>query len=205
MDQSDQARAGRFAKLAINDRQVSELIGVARGLVADGELNDHEIEFLHRWLAANSSSQANPMVALLLERIRDIYADGYVDESERNDLTDTLIAISGNNFELGEVLKSSTLPITEPAPNLEFDGKLFCFTGTFTFGKRASCEAAVKRYGAACTPQLTKGTDYLVIGEYATSAWSQSSFGRKIEQALEWRQGGAPIHIVAESHWRDYI
>ena len=73
-----------------------------------------------------------------------------VDESERNDLTDTLIALTGNDFEIGEVAKSASLPLTEPAPNLDFDGKIFCFTGTFTFGTRKACEAAVARYGAIC-------------------------------------------------------
>ena len=38
----------------ISARQVDELIGLARGLVADGQLNDAEVRFLHTWLAANA-------------------------------------------------------------------------------------------------------------------------------------------------------
>lgn len=205
MSIQDAARDGRFLRGNIGDRQITELVGVARGLVADGELNDIEIEFLHRWLVANAAAQANPMIGLLLERIRDIYADGYVDESERADLTDLLTQLTGNDFELGEVLKSTTLPVTDPAPNLEFEGRTFCFTGTFSYGKRAQCEDIVRRYGANCSSQVTHGTNYLVIGEYATASWQHSSFGRKIEQALALREKGIPIAIVAEHHWRDYI
>lgn len=205
MSIQDAARDGRFLRSNIGDRQVTELIGVARGLVADGELNDSEIEFLHRWLVANDAAQANPMIGLLLERIRDIFSDGYVDESERSDLTDLLVQLTGNDFEIGEVLKATSLPITEPAPNLDFEGRTFCFTGTFGYGKRAQCEAAVQQYGAICSSQITRSTHYLVIGQYATAAWQHSSFGRKIEQALALQAQGVPIAIVAEHHWRDFI
>ena len=204
MSIDDEARQGKFLGQQIADRQVTELIGLARGLVADNELTDSEIEFLHRWLAASASTHSNPMIWLLLERMRDIFADGYVDEEERAELTDTLVALTGNDFELGEVLRSTSLPFTEPAPNIDFDGRRFCFTGTFSFGRRQQCEAAVQRYGAVCG-NMVKSTDYLVIGDYASAAWKQSSFGRKIERAVEWRAQGAPICIVSEQHWRNYI
>lgn len=205
MSLQDEARAGRFHGSRIETRQVTELVGIARGLIADGELNDFEIEFLHKWLAANSGAQSNPMIGLLLERIRAIYEDGFVDESERADLHDTLTSLTGNDFELGEVLKSTSLPITEPQPNIDIEGRKFCFTGTFTFGKRSACEAAVQRYGGVCVSGITWETDYLVIGEYATNAWNQSAFGGKIEKAIEYRSKGAPIAIVSEVHWRNYI
>lgn len=205
MSIQDQARAGRYSAAAIGDRQVSELVGLARGLIADNELNDSEIEFLHRWLVANAAARENPVIGLLLERIRDIYSDGFVDETERGDLTDTLKLLAANDFEIGEILKPTNLPLTSPAPNISFEDKNFCFTGTFSYGKRSACEAVVQRYGAACKSTVTWGTDYLVIGDYATDAWSQSSFGRKIESAVTLRQDGSPIAIISEQHWRNYI
>lgn len=204
MDREDMARNGRFSGKAISDRQMTELIGLARGLVADNELNDMEIEFLHKWLVASDAAHANPMIGQLLERIRDIYADGFVDEEERGDLTDTLITLSANDFETGEIFKSTTLPLCDPAPNLDFEGQRYCFTGTFTFGKRSECERAVQKYGAT-TGSLAQKTNVLVIGEYATASWKQSSFGNKIIQAAEWRSQGIPISIVSEHHWRNYI
>lgn len=36
----------------ISSRQVDELIGLARGLAADGSINKAEVEFLQKWLAA---------------------------------------------------------------------------------------------------------------------------------------------------------
>lgn len=205
MDKNDAARNGRYSGQAIKERQVSELIGIARGLVADNELNDAEIEFLQKWLVANDAVKADPIIGILLERIGEIYADGKVDDEERLSLTATLAQFASNEFELGELLVSTTLPITAPAPSLEFIGKKFCFTGTFLLGHRTKCEAEVTLRGAVCGSKPCQQTDYLVIGHYATSAWKNSSYGRKIEQAVELRSNGSPIAIVSESHWRSHL
>lgn len=205
MANADAARNGKFLSHEISSRQVTELIGVARGLIADAELRDCEIEFLYKWLAANDAAHANPVIGILMERIRDIFSDGYVDEQERTDLASVLEALTANDFEIGEVLKSSDLPLTSPAPNIEFANRVFCFTGTFTYGPRRACEALVARLGGECSKTLTQQTDYLIVGSYATASWHQSSFGRKIEHAVQLRGKGAPVAIVAERHWLEFF
>ena len=198
------ARAGRFSEARLNDRQVTELIGLARGLIADGKLNDPEIHFLHKWLVATEGVSQNTLVAKILGRIEEVLDDGIIDEEERLDLFETLQAFVGNDFEVGEVLKSTTLPLCDPAPKLFFDGARYSFTGTFVFGKRKECEAAATESGAAIG-SLTQKTTFLVIGEYATDSWAQSSFGRKIEKAAGWRDAGVPISIISEAHWRNAL
>lgn len=201
---SDQARAGKFLGQRMGEKQIHELIGIARGLLADGHLNDGEIDFLHRWLAASDSARANPLVSQLVARLDSAMADGVIDETERADLFSTMQALTANDFELGEVLKSSTLPLCDPAPDLAFSNARLCFTGTFTYGKRSECEAISAAMGAICG-SLTQKTRYLVIGEYATDSWKHSSFGNKIMQAVEWRDSGIPISIVSEQHWRQFL
>ncbi|RCW84869.1 BRCT domain-containing protein [Paracoccus lutimaris] len=201
---SDAARAGRYLGAAICDRQVTELTGIARGLIADGHLSDAEIVFLHKWLAANEGVHSHPMVSRLIQRIEESAADKVIDEDERRDLHDTLNRLTGNDFELGEVLKSTTLPLDNPAPALTFERQRYCFTGTFVTGTRKQCEAEVISRGGRCGT-IAWSTNVLVIGEYATASWAQSSFGRKIEQAVEWQNQGSPIRIVSEAHWRQHI
>lgn len=201
---SEDARAGRYSEARLNDRQVTELIGLARGLIADGRLNDPEIQFLHKWLVASGGVSQNPLVAKILSRIEEILEDGIVDDDERGDLFETLQAFAGNDFEVGEILKSTTLPLCDPAPELFFEGARFTFTGTFVFGKRRDCEATAVE-GGAVAGSLTQKTTFLVIGEYATDSWAQSSFGRKIEKAAGWRDAGIPISIISEAHWRKAI
>lgn len=201
---SDAGRAGKYLGQRIGEKQIHELMGIARGLLADGHLNDDEISFLHRWLAANEGARANPLISQLVVRLDDTLEDGVVDDDERADLISTMQSLTANDFELGEVLKSTTLPLCNPAPEILFDGARMCFTGTFTYGKRKECEATSSDLGAQCG-SLTQRTNYLVIGEYATDAWKHSSFGNKIMQAVDWRNSGVPISIVSEQHWRTFL
>lgn len=188
----------------LDGRQVSEVIGLARGIIADDKVNDKEAEYLYKWLAAQKNVSNNPLVNRLFERVDEIFSDAVVDDDERADLFDILNRLTASDFEVGELLKSTTLPLCEPAPDIEFDGNRFCFTGTFVFGQRKDCVKAVAERGGV-EGSLVQSTDFLVIGEYATDSWKHSSFGRKIEKAVGWRENGIPISIVSEAHWRSFL
>jgi NAD-dependent DNA ligase len=204
-DKPDDAFLNSVGSERIRARQVDELIGLARGLVADGKLNLEEVEFLRVWLEANAAITKQPlMVETLHGRLKEILADGAVDDEERRELFETLSNFSRPDVELGEVMKSTSLPLCNPAPTMTFKARRYCFTGTFMFGKRSACEAAVSDRGGFCG-NLTKKTEFLVIGIYATESWKHSAFGNKILQASEWRAEGVPISIVSEEHWKKYL
>ncbi|MGB3348301.1 MAG: NAD-dependent DNA ligase [Brucella anthropi] len=188
----------------ISSRQIDELIGLARGLVADGAINQAEVEFLHKWLVANAGISDQPLIRVLFRRIDEILADGIVDDEEKVELLDTLNRFANRDFELGEVLKPTSLPLDHPAPALAFEGKRYAFTGTFTYGQRRHCEQAIHERGGT-TGGVSQKTNFLVIGSYATEAWKHSSFGNKILNACEWRDQGHPIVIVSEAHWVQHL
>jgi NAD-dependent DNA ligase len=193
-----------FGHARLDDRQTSELIGISRGIIADGCVNLAEAQFLETWLVANVGITGNPIIGNLLRRVTAILQDGVLDGDEARELTETLSRFTGGKLELGELLKSTILPLDTPPPELVFDGASYCFTGTFAYGTRKDCEAAVERHGGtACS--LTKKTDYLVVGAYATESWAQSVYGRKIERAVEMKAEGLPICIVGEAHWVEYV
>lgn len=188
----------------ITSRQIDELVGLARGIAADGTINQAEVEFLQKWLAANVAISDQPMIRTLYGRVNAILSDGVADAEECRDLLDTLNSFSSRDFELGEVLKATTLPLCDPAPTLTFSGYRYCFTGTFNFGQRRECESAVTWRGGACG-SLTQKTDVLVIGMYATESWKHSAFGTKIVKAVDMREAGVPISIVSEDHWARHL
>lgn len=193
-----------YGKKRLNDREMDELVGLARGLTADGILNQTEVEFLRTWLVAHREVHQSPMAANLLLRVNAMLADNVIDSEEARELFETLQELSGDDIVLGETLKSTSLPLDEPLPSVLFDSRNYCFTGTFAFGPRNQCEAAVHELGGICG-SLTKKTNYLVIGIYATDSWAHSSYGRKIERALEMKSDGVPIHIIGEQHWRAHL
>ncbi|MCX5515520.1 NAD-dependent DNA ligase [Kaistia algarum] len=200
----DDAFLNRVGNDRISNRQVNELIGISRGLVADGIVNQAEAEFLQRWLAANFIAGDQPLIRDLYNLVAGFLQDGVLDDEERATLFDTLREFTAEQFELGELLKPTTLPLCRPAPKLVFYGKQYCFTGTFVYGQRKACEEAVLERGAD-VGSLTQGTDVLVIGSYVTDSWKHSSFGTKILRAAEWRSKGRPISIVSEDHWRQHL
>jgi NAD-dependent DNA ligase len=200
----DDGLKNRLGGDRITSRQIDELIGIARGIAADGTLNQPEVEFLQKWLAANQGISDQPVIGVLYRRINEVLRDNQLDSSEARELLDTLNALADRDFELGEVLKSSSLPLCSPAPKLSFAGVKYCFTGTFNFGQRKACEKAVFELGAEAG-SLTQKTNVLVIGAYATESWKHSSFGNKIISASEWRENGLPISIVSEEHWVSFL
>ena len=200
----DERFLARVSSDRLSSRQIDELIGIARGLCADGVINQLEVGFLQKWLAANLHLGDQPLIRDLFERVSEILSDGNVDPDEQRDLIHNLHAFSTTDMGLGEVLKSTTLPLCDPAPELKFQGYRYTFTGTFQFGQRRHCEQAAIERGAECG-SLTSRTNFLVIGFYATESWKHSSFGNKILNACEMRDSGKPIAIVSEAHWTKFL
>jgi hypothetical protein len=44
-------------------------------------------------------------------------------------------------------------------------------------------------------------TNYVVIGTFGSRDWVHTSFGRKIEKAVDYRTKGYPLAIITEDHW----
>lgn len=185
----------------IEDRDISELIGIARGLVADGEVNEQEADFFVQWLKEHSHLTCWPF-DVLNRRIVTMLEDGVIDAEERAELCSILKGLIGEKPVVEQVTSlASTLPLTQPVPQIVFEGKTFCFTGKFAFGQRKDCEAAVVRMGGQHQSKVTTRLDYLVIGFLGNEDWMHSSFGRKIQQALDFNARGRNIAIVSEDAW----
>jgi NAD-dependent DNA ligase len=75
------------------------------------------------------------------------------------------------------------------------------FTGKFAFGTRADCQRQVTKLGAVCNSDVTRSTDYLIIGTFGSRDWVHTSFGRKIEKAVQYREAECRLSIVGEDHW----
>jgi NAD-dependent DNA ligase len=196
----DESLQNRLNADRLQSRQIDELIGLARGLIADGAINEAEVLFLEKWLVSNLATAQQPLISGLYLRVSEILADGEVDQEECSDLFAALSSFAAGEFELGEAPKSTSLPLCNPPPGVSIPAKCFCFTGTFSFGQRKHCEQAVAERGGEFG-SLNKKTDFLVIGAYATESWKHSSFGNKILKAIEMRNAGIPIAIISERHW----
>jgi NAD-dependent DNA ligase len=184
------------------DRAIHEMLGLCRGVLADGIVTTEEALLLANWIEENPDIVNQWPASALAGRIERIFADGVVEPREQRELEALLREITGT-VEKGEqaVGRSSTLPLDMPPPLLEFDGWEYVFTGRFASGTRRWCQQAVERIGAACGSTVTNRTNVLVIGTYGSRDWSYSGFGRKIQKAVDYRTKGTGILIVAEDYW----
>ncbi len=191
----------RYRRADIDKRLIAELIGMARGIVADNVVDKTELMVLLKWLVANKEITQNPLINLLSEELVNVLNNQELTPKKLDDVVQILKKFTSDDFEIGEVLKATTLPFCLPEPRVLFSNKKFCFTGNFVFGSRKQCEGAVTERGGTAGA-LTQKTNYLVIGEYATDSWTHSNYGRKIEKAIRYRDRKIPIFIISEKHWR---
>ena len=129
------------------DAGIDELFtGLIRGIMADGDVSPAEVLALAEWTLKHAEIASDWPVNVLVARLNRIYADGCVDDDEREDLKSLLNEILGDN-ENPLVTAPATLPLSKPAPDVIFDQNVFVFTGKFAFGPRRVCEAEVLTRG----------------------------------------------------------
>lgn len=199
-----------YHEARIDRRSADALIGLAAGITADGHINQLEAEFLRDWIATNLVHLEDPVVNLLYRRLSDMLADGVLDADESAELLSTLRSFSGLSaakpFSSDNLFTPPTdLPLCKPAPELEWNGKLYVFTGVMAYGPRKDCEAVVIHHGGQIGSGVSKKIHYLVVGTIGNDQWLHSSYGTKIQKAVELRDSGASISIVSEQHWQKSV
>lgn len=185
------------------DAGIDELIGLIRGILADGVVTESETNALAGWVARHCDIAREWPVNVLLSRLNRIYADGRVDEDERDDLKALLIEVVGEKDNL-LAPATTTLPLHRPAPEVIFDQNVFVFTGKFAFGPRRVCEAEVIARGGKTANYVTLQTSYVVIGSVGSRDWIHTAWSRKIEKAVEYQHSCA-IAIISEQHWTRFL
>lgn len=196
----------------VNDRTIDELIGVVKGVAADGKVNLLEAQFLLSWMTRNAKYSSDKIVNLLYSRIKEMLADNILDLDEQKELMEILRDISGEHCPADQAeVTAATFPLNKPTPVLDIPQSTFCFTGKFAYGPRKECEKVITNLGGIVKNTISHFTDYLVIGTLSSSEWIHTSYGRKIEKAMDLRdnppfqrRGKPPVRIIHEDLWANY-
>jgi len=193
----------------VKDRNIDELIGISRGLTADDTINQLEAEFLLDWISNHFNFDELDTYPLntIFDRLKNMLSDDNLDKDEAIELLDMLKSFTGDKPIVEEVSSmSSSLPLCNPLPEITFNDKLFCLTGAFTIGTRKQCENMIKELGGVIKKSPTLKTDYLIVGILGSEDWIHSSYGRKIELAMELRDvRNTNIKIVTEEHFIKFL
>ncbi len=188
------------------NKAIEHLLGMVDGITADGSLHDKEVHLLSAWLSANPEATNAWPGSVIALKVREVLADGVITEPERAHLLATLTEIIGSNFtETGSAsAEVVSLPIDD-AVTVDLRNAGVCMTGEFMYGTRSACERLTLRAGGMPLDSVTKRVDILVIGTRVSPDWVHTSFGRKIQRAIELQDKGHTIEIISERRWLEVV
>ena len=181
---------------------IEQLLGIVEAMVADGDLDDLEIEFLSAWLAENSSLERVWPGSAIRSAIEAVMADGYVSEEERAYLLTTLRQLARGDFVTAGPKGSAELPLPfDDEIEITLRDSLVCLAGEFLHGTKAACERLLERAGGWPVRAVTRDVRYLVIGSKVPSSWDQTPEAQMIKDALALQQAGHAIAVISERRW----
>lgn len=206
---SDRAPASGITHARRLERTTDELIGICRGILADGAISRPEAAFLSEWIERNSEFVDTYPFNHLLDHLHHALEHGVLDSHDEADLLDTLSRFIGGEargqLDSQSASLSTALPLDSPEPTpIEFNST-FVVTGTFKFGPRVLVVSKISELGGTVATSISKKVRYLVVGEIGSRDWIHSSYGRKIEHACELRAQGAQLSIIGEKHWTEFV
>lgn len=193
--------------------QIQQLEGMLHGIISDGTISDDEISSLNAWLNDNDHlSGVYPFdeVYSLLLAAKD---DGIISTDERNMLkaffstfVDTRTSYNIHENDVAALQKQYSIGgICAVCPEIEIEGKTFCFTGVSKKATRKEIADMICSRGGLYNDRVTLDTDYLIVGADGNPCWAFSCYGRKVEKAVDLRKNGHSITIVHEYDFWDEI
>lgn len=185
-------------------KAVNELSGICKGIMADQQINQQEVDYFYNWLNQYTHFFTEFPFSHFVPRLNKIFEDGIIDNEEAKELKEIFNDLAGQSdiYSIpNKPDKTNVLPFTEPRPSeIEFDDNEFVLTGTFVMGKRAVVENKIIKKGGYINSRISHDTCYLVIGQLVSKNWITTSYGRKIEKAIELNEkySDVQIEIISE-------
>jgi NAD-dependent DNA ligase len=182
-------------------QSLGELLGLARGLMADKELTNSEIHFLHDWLEERYLMTSSFPGNVIHQRIKDVLEDGVITEEERSHLVETLNMLIEDRLEdLAEQVDLTELWFDEVGL-IDFNKVKFCLTGNFVYGPKEVCKVAIEQRGGIVTSSVGDESEFLVVGGLGVDEWRSGGLGSKIESAMRLRARRKSLKIIPEDSW----
>ena len=199
-------RARRLKERERVERGLAEMIGLVRGVIADGFVSSDEAEHLAEWARENPEVAVRWPANLLARRLEQIFRDGRVDSRERKHLASLLEQLAGNPAGLSDGFALATdLPISRPEPEIVFEGSTFVIAGEMAYGPTRACEREIEDLGGICERTISRRTDFVVIGSISALEWCQTGFGELVDEVVQHRARGAEIAVISEEHWAEAL
>lgn len=185
---------------------IQRLEGFLKGITLDKQLNDLELFKLDQLLESMPFLAGIFPYDELYTIITHILQDGIVTTEELNYLYSFIEMFNGAD-KSNELITEFFLEknIYHIDPKIEFTGKNFTITGVSKKYKRSEIQSKISEKGGFNKGKISGITDYLIVCADKNIQWAFTAYGRKIQDALNFRKNGAPIVIVHEFDLYDHF
>lgn len=192
---------------------LQQLHGILHGILADNKLEEVELENLIIWMDQNEFLKGFYPYDEIYSLLVTARKDGII-TSDENDMLkaffsnfiDTKMSYNINLDEMSLLReKYSISGICAVCPDIEFENNTFTFTGASSKTTRSELAKLIELRGGSYNANVTKKTNYLVIGNDGNPCWAFSCYGRKVESAINLRKNGQKILIIHENDLWDEL
>lgn len=185
---------------------LNEFLGLISGIVSDDQINADEFAYLIEWLNKHADLIDEATVKSVVAKMVEFSALDQVTPSDEEALVSFLKQTVGIRFlETGAADVHPMDHIADSIESMNHERAAICFTGVFNTGTRKEVEAIAIKLGATPRQDPSKSIHYVVIGSQVSPDWKHTSFGRKIQKAIELRESGHPLIILTEKEWVRFI
>lgn len=189
------------------------LHGLLHGLLADNVVTDDELRGLRDWLADYDFLKGVYPYDEIDGLLTAILADGRITPEERDmakaffgEFVDTKLSLNVNRPAIDELqARYSIQGICAVCPEVIIPGSVFCLTGASTRAQRRGIRDLIEAVGGVFVDNVSKKTNYLVVGAAGNPCWAFSCYGRKVESAVNLRKEGHRITILHENDLWDEL
>jgi len=186
---------------------IQRLQGILHGILADNVITDEEVVRLREWLNDNKQLQTTYPYDEVYSFVESVLEDGKVDEDERRklkvffaDFVDMRESYNLNIYEIEKLREGMNIAgICAKNVDIVVKGKGFCFTGGSSRMVRSQIAEILERTEGIFCDNVTKKTNYLVIGDEGNPCWAFACYGRKVEKVIQMRKEGNNIVIAHEN------
>ncbi len=167
------------------------LKGIISGIAADKRINLEEVIGLLQWRDKYSSLKLNDAY----EKLFDLVEKSIKDE----------VITSGENTELVKRCEYIVDPISKSCNcddvlSDDLSGSLIVLTGNFDRGEKAEITKELEEMGFIIKNSPTKKTNYVVMGNKGSEAYSNGNYGSKVKKAMEY-----DIPVLIEDDFFDML
>lgn len=172
-------------RLTEETQRLIELQNILTCIVEDNVVSEDEVNMLVEWMDYNIQLRGNYPFDRVYNLLETVFEDGIVDAQEYrlllNKFTEFINPTKSTSFCIGDL-----------------SNKHFVLTGEFSYGSRSSVSEYITSRGGIVDGNVIKKTQYVVIGSLGSQAWKNGVYGSKIKKAIELKDKGQNIELVAE-------